>query len=260
MTDFSSLRFEVLDGIATITLDRPERLNALDAALLDELGRAVDHIGKDPGIRGVVVTGAGRAFAAGADIAELARLDALGMAELSRRGQKVFRAIELSRKPFIAAVNGFALGGGAELTLACHLRVASTNARFGFPEVKLGTICGYGGTVRLPRIVGKGNALHLILTGTTIDAGEARRIGLANQVETPENLMGASVRLLREILSNGPVAVGFAIESVTRGLEAGADDALALEANLFGLLAATDDLQEGTSAFLEKRTPLFQGR
>lgn len=260
MADFANLRFEVIDAIASITIDRPDRLNALDAATIGELGRAVEQVREREEIRGALITGAGRAFVAGADIAELASLDALETVELSRRGQAVFRAIELSHKPFVAAVNGFALGGGGELSLACHLRVASTAARFGFPEVKLGTICGYGGTVRLPRIVGKGRALELILTGSMIDAEEAWRIGLVNRVVEPDRLIEASRALLGVILANGPVAVGFAIESVTHGADASVDDALAFEATLFGLLAATDDLREGTSAFLEKRPPAFRGR
>ncbi len=260
MPDFNDIRFEVLDSVATITVDRPERLNALGASTIAELARAVDLVRDDDEVRGALVTGAGRAFVAGADISEFRRLGPLETVELSRRGQAVFRAIELSRKPFVAAVNGFALGGGGELALACHLRVASTSARFGFPEVKLGTICGYGGTVRLPRLVGKGRALELILTGAPIDAAEAYRIGLVNRVTEPDRLLDESRALLGAILANGPVSVGLAIESVNRGFETDIDDALTLEASLFGLLAATEDHAEGISAFLEKRSPVFRGR
>jgi enoyl-CoA hydratase len=260
VTGFANLRFEHSDGIATVVINRPERLNALDGGTLAELADAVDLVATTNEIRGAILTGEGRAFVAGADIAEFARLTPLEMADLSRRAQALFGRIESSRKPFIAAVNGFALGGGGELALACHLRVASTGARFGVPEVKLGTICGYGGTVRLPRIVGKGRALELILTGAPIDATEAHRIGLANRLAEPENLLEVSRALLASILANGPVALGCAIESVNRGLETEMDDALALEASLFGLLAATDDLREGTAAFLEKRPAVFRGR
>jgi enoyl-CoA hydratase len=180
--------------------------------------------------------------------------------EVSRSGQRVFRELELSRKPVIAAVNGFALGGGCELALACHLRVASTNARFGLPETRLGIIPGYGGTLRLPRIIGKGRALEMILTGEPIGAEEAHRIGLANRVVDAGTLLDETRDLLRKILANGPIAVALAIECATRGLEMGIEDGLALESNLFGLLAATEDMREGMNAFLEKRQAEFRGR
>jgi enoyl-CoA hydratase len=180
--------------------------------------------------------------------------------EVSRLGQRVFRELELSRKPVVAAVNGFALGGGCELALACHLRIAASTARFGLPEVKLGIIPGYGGTLRLPRIVGKGRALEMILTAEMVGADEAYRIGLANRVVEPDALLPATRELMRGILANGPVALGLAIECATRGMEVSVDDGLAMESHLFGLLAATEDMREGMQAFLEKRAAEFRGR
>ncbi|MDQ3389413.1 MAG: enoyl-CoA hydratase-related protein [Gemmatimonadota bacterium] len=261
MPEYSNLRLDVQDRIATLRMHRPDKLNALDEQTIHELGRVVQEIAGRADIGGVIVTGAGeKAFVAGADIAELSRMGPVDGIEVSRLGQRVFRAIELSRKPFIAAVNGFALGGGCELALACHLRIASESAKFGLPEVKLGIIPGYGGTLRLPRIVGKGRALELILTGGMIDAQEAYRIGLANSVVPNAELQESARTLMATILRNGPVALGLAIECTTRGMEMSVGDGLALESNLFGLLAGTEDMREGMTAFLEKRPPEFQGR
>ena len=261
MAEYTNLLFAVHDGIAQLTVNRPDKLNALNAETLHELDAAVREASERADVRGVLVTGSGsKAFVAGADIAELARMGPLDGVEVSRLGQRVFRAIELSRKPYVAAVNGFALGGGCELALACHLRVASENAKFGLPEVKLGIIPGYGGTIRLPRVVGKGRALELMLTGEMIDAQEAYRIGLANRLVPQLALLEEATKLLRTILRNGPVALGLALECATRGLEMDVDDGLALESNLFGLLAATADMREGMAAFLEKRAAQFQGR
>ncbi|HEX5723881.1 MAG TPA: enoyl-CoA hydratase-related protein [Longimicrobiaceae bacterium] len=261
MADYANLLLEVHDRIATLTVNRPDKLNALNADTIRELGAAVDEVTGRDDVGGVIVTGAGeKAFVAGADIAELARMGPVDGIEVSRLGQQVFRRLELSRKPVVAAVNGFALGGGCELALACHLRIAAENARFGLPEVKLGIIPGYGGTLRLPRIVGKGRALELMLTGEMIDAAEAHRIGLANQVVPLAGLQEAARKLLGGILRNGPVAVGLAIECATRGMEMSVDDGLALESNLFGLLASTEDMREGMQAFLEKRKAEFRGR
>jgi enoyl-CoA hydratase len=261
MRPLDALRFEVEDGIATVTINRPDKLNALNAATIDELATVVDEIARRDDVRGAIVTGAGaKAFVAGADIGELAQMGPIDGIEVSRQGQRVFRAIELSRKPIIAAINGFALGGGCELALACHLRLAAESAKFGLPEVKLGIIPGYGGTLRLPRIVGKGRALELILTGEMIDAAEAHRIGLVNRVVPQDELLGAARALMQTILKNGPVALALAIECTTRGLEMDLDDGLALESNLFGLLAATEDMREGMGAFLEKRRAEFSGR
>jgi enoyl-CoA hydratase len=261
MRPLDALRFEVEDGIATVTINRPDKLNALNAATIDELATVVDEIARRDDVRGAIVTGAGaKAFVAGADIGELAQMGPIDGIEVSRQGQRVFRAIELSRKPIIAAINGFALGGGCELALACHLRLAAESAKFGLPEVKLGIIPGYGGTLRLPRIVGKGRALELILTGEMIDAAEAHRIGLVNRVVPQDELLGAARALMQTILKNGPVALALAIECTTRGREMDLDDGLALESNLFGLLAATEDMREGMGAFLEKRRAEFSGR
>jgi enoyl-CoA hydratase len=261
MPEYSNLRLDVQDRIATLRMHRPDKLNALDEQTIRDLGRVVQEIAGRADIGGVIVTGAGeKAFVAGADIAELSRMGPVDGIEVSRLGQRVFRAIELSRKPFIAAVNGFALGGGCELALACHLRIASESAKFGLPEVKLGIIPGYGGTLRLPRIVGKGRALELILTGGMIDAQEAYRIGLANRVVPNAELQESARTLMATILRNGPVALGLAIECTTRGMEMSVGDGLALESNLFGLLAGTEDMREGMTAFLEKRPAEFQGR
>jgi enoyl-CoA hydratase len=261
MPEFQNLQFEVHDGVATLTVNRPDKLNALNEQTIRELGTAMADVRARDDVGGVILTGSGqKAFVAGADIAELARMGPIDGVEVSRLGQRVFREIELSRKPVLAAVNGFALGGGCELALACHLRIASDNAKFGLPEVKLGIIPGYGGTLRLPRIVGKGRALELMLSAEMIDAQEAYRIGLANRVVPQAELMDTARAMMGTILRNGPVALGLAIECTTRGMEMSVDDGLALESNLFGLLAATDDMREGMTAFLEKRRAEFKGR
>jgi enoyl-CoA hydratase len=261
MPDYSNLQFDVQDGIATLAINRPDKLNALNEQTIRELTEAVGEVGRNGEVRGVIVTGVGqKAFVAGADIAELAKMGPVDGVEVSRLGQRVFRELELSRKPVIAAVNGFALGGGCELALACHLRLASENAKFGLPEVTLGIIPGYGGTLRLPRIVGKGRALELILTGAMIDAQEAHRIGLVNRVVPQDQLLDEARKLMATIIRNGPVALGLAIECTTRGMEMDMDDGLALESNLFGLLAATEDMREGMRAFLEKRKAEFKGQ
>jgi enoyl-CoA hydratase len=261
MAEYSNLQLDVQDRIATLSLNRPDKLNALNEQTIRELGQAVDELAGRGDVGGIILTGVGeKAFVAGADIAELAKMGPVDGIEVSRLGQRVFRAIELSRKPVIAAVNGFALGGGCELALACHLRIASENAQFGLPEVKLGIIPGYGGTLRLPRIVGKGRALELMLTAQFIKADEAYRIGLANKVVPQAELMDTARKVMSTILANGPVALGLAIECTTRGMEMSVDDGLALESNLFGLLAATTDMREGMTAFLEKRRAEFTGR
>ena len=256
----STLTFELTDGIARVTINRPDKLNALNAIVIHELGDAVTRIETDAAVRGVIVTGAGsKAFVAGADIGELTEQDVTSGRNRALLGQQVFRRLEQCGKPVVAAVNGFALGGGCELAMACHLRVASENAKFGQPEVKLGIAPGYGGTVRLPRIVGKARALELLLTGEMIDAEEARRIGLVNRVVPPERLLAESEGLLRSILANGPLAVRACLEAVDAGLDMSLDQALLLEAGYFGVLSATEDMQEGTKAFLEKRKPAFKG-
>ncbi|HEU4699205.1 MAG TPA: enoyl-CoA hydratase-related protein [Gemmatimonadales bacterium] len=259
--DFTTLLFEVTDGIARVTVNRPDKLNALNATVIGELDRAVTEIMTNDAVRGVILTGAGpKAFVAGADIGELASQDPLSAKARARRGQAMMRRLEQCGKPVIAAVNGFALGGGCELAMACHLRFASENAKFGQPEVKLGIGPGYGGTVRLPRLVGRGRALELLLTGTMIDAQEAWRIGLVNRVVPAERLLEESEAVMRTILAQGPLAVRIVLEAVDAALDMSVDEALLLEANHFGLLSATADMREGTAAFLEKRAAAFQGR
>ncbi|MEJ2218013.1 MAG: enoyl-CoA hydratase-related protein [Gemmatimonadota bacterium] len=261
MTKYQQIQIERQDGQAVVVVARPEKLNALNAATIDELREAFQELATDDDIRGIIVTGAGeKAFVAGADIGELAKMNALSAIETSRRGQDAFRFIERLSKPVVAAVNGYALGGGLELALGCHLRIAADNARFGLPEVTLGIIPGYGGTVRLPRLVGRGRALQMILTGAMVDANEALRIGLVNQVVPREELLNTTRDLLGKILKNGPVAVAKALEAVDRSYDHTMEDALALEANLFGILAATEDMKEGMNAFLEKREARFTGR
>jgi len=260
MADYRHLIVEQAGGLATVTINRPDKLNALNAELVAELDAAFRGLGQDDGVRAIVLTGSGdKAFVAGADIAELASMDAMRGITVSRLGQAAFREIELLRKPVIAAVNGFALGGGLELALACHLRIASERARFGAPEVKLGIIPGYGGTVRLPRLVGRARALQLILTGEMISAEEAHRIGLVNDVVPPQALMDAARGLAHKIAENAPLAVAMALEAVDIGYTATTEDALRSESNMFGLLASTADMREGMSAFLEKRAPAFKG-
>jgi enoyl-CoA hydratase len=257
---YATLLLEIRDAVAFVTVNRPEKLNALNAAVIAELGDVAERIGKDPAIRGMILTGAGpKAFVAGADIGEIAAQGPVDGKARALEGQRVFRRLEQCGKPVIAAVNGFALGGGCELAMACHLRVASEQARFGQPEVKLGIGPGYGGTVRLPRLVGKGRALELLLTGQMIDAQEAYRIGLVNRVVPADRLMSESEQILRSILENGPLAVRACLEAVDTGLDVGMDEALLLEANLFGLLSGTADMREGTAAFAAKRTPAFKG-
>jgi enoyl-CoA hydratase len=256
---FFTLLLNVADGIARVTVNRPDKLNALNATVIGELGDAIAAIEAEPEIRGVIITGAGaKAFVAGADIGELAEQGKIDGQARAARGQAVFRRWERCGKPVIAAVNGFALGGGCELAMACHLRVASETARFGQPEVKLGISPGYGATVRLPRLVGRGRALELLLTGAMIDAQEALRIGLVNRVVPADRLLADSEQLLRAILENGPTALRACLEAVDAGLDASVDGALQLEAAYFGLLSGTAEMRERTKAFLEKRKPNFQ--
>ena len=258
--NYEFLTLTVEDRIATLTVNRPDKLNALNDATMAELGRAIEEVRDRDDIAGLIVTGAGRAFVAGADISELSSQTPTIAKSRAQRGQAVFRRFETSPKPVIAAVNGFALGGGCELALACHIRIASDKGQFGQPEVKLGTCPGYGGTQRLARLIGKGRAIQLLATAEMIDATEAYRVGLANKVVAGDELMGAANEMMRAILANGPLAVALCIEAVDRGLEMSLDDAMVLEANHFGLLAATSDMTEGMKAFLEKRTPEFRGK
>jgi enoyl-CoA hydratase len=258
---YENLLVETREGVAIVTINRPDKLNALDDDTMIELEAAFTAIGADPAVRGVILTGAGeKAFVAGADIGELATQTPVDGKERSIRGQRVLDRIEHMGKPVIAAVNGFALGGGCELALACHVRVASENAKLGTPEVKLGIMCGYAGTQRLPRLVGRGRALELLLTGEMIDAQEAYRIGLVNRVVPKDKLLAESEALLRKMLGNGPVSLRFTLEAVNAGLEMGFAEAQYLEATLFGLICTTEDMKEGTKAFLEKRPAKFQGK
>jgi len=256
-----NLLYEKKGPIAYVTLNRPKVLNALNQATWDDLRTAFEDARDDAAVRGVILTGAGdKAFIAGADISELAHVTAVEAQESSSFGQAVLDLIENLGKPVIAAVNGFALGGGCETAMACTIRVASENARLGQPEVKLGLIPGSGGTQRLPRLVGKGRALQLILSGETISAQEAYRIGLVNEVVPAADLITRAEAILKQIFSNAPLAVKFSLEAVNKGLETSQAEGLALEASFFGLCAGTEDKNEGTQAFLQKRAPQFQGR
>jgi enoyl-CoA hydratase len=257
---FKFLTLEVADRIATLTVNRPDKLNALNDATIAELGNAIDQIRVDDSIGGVLLTGAGRAFVAGADISELSNQTPVLAKARARAGQEIFRRFETSPKPVIAAVNGFALGGGCELAMACHIRIASDAAKFGQPESRLGLLPGYGGSQRLPRLIGKGRATQLLLTGEMIDAGEAYRIGLVNKVVPADQLMTEARNMLKTILANGPLAVALCIEAIDRGLQMSLEEGMILEANHFGLLAATEDMREGTRAFMEKRSPAFKGK
>jgi enoyl-CoA hydratase len=247
----------VEDGIARVTLNRPDALNSLSIALLAELDAAATRIEREPAIRAAIVTGAGRAFAAGADIEEIARLDRDSGQAFARRGQAVFSHLENLEKPVVAAVNGFALGGGCELALACHVRIASSKAKFGQPEVKLGILPGFGGTQRLPRLVGRGKATELVLHGGHVSAEEALRIGLVNEVVEPDELLPRAAKWLAECFANGPRALGASLRAIRDGLDRPLAAALELEAQIFGELCGTPEMKEGTAAFLGKRTPKF---
>jgi enoyl-CoA hydratase/carnithine racemase len=253
--------YEKKGPISYVTINRPKVLNALNAKTISELRTAFENARDDSEVRGVVFTGAGdKAFAAGADISEMASDTPLTAEEKTRSGQALAELIENLGKPVIAAVNGFALGGGCELSMASTIRIASETAKFGQPEVKIGIMPGYGGTQRLPRLVGKGRALQLILSGEFVSAPEAYRIGLVNEVVPAANLLARAEAILNQIISNAPVGVKYSIEAVNKGLDASLEEGLLLEASLFAICAATEDKKEGTSAFLSKRAPKFQGR
>jgi enoyl-CoA hydratase len=259
--DYANLGLIKRPPLAIVTLDRPEVLNALNARTLDELDSAFGDLAHDPSVRVILLAGAGdRAFAAGADIRELETLSAKDGHAFALRGQGLFRRIETLRKPVIACLQGFALGGGCELAMACTLRLAADNARLGQPEVKLGILCGYGGTQRLPRLVGRGAALKLLLTGAVIDAHEALRIGLVDEVVPAGQLMQRAEALALEIAANAPLAVAETLCAVDEGLDLALDLALEREAAHFGRLSATADKAEGVRAFLAKRKPVWQGK
>jgi enoyl-CoA hydratase/carnithine racemase len=259
--DFQNLLSEKRENLAYVTINRPEKLNALNQAVLTELSDCFGTLRQDNETRAVILTGAGeKAFVSGADVAELAKATALSCREICRRVQGVFDSIEDLGKPVIAAIRGYALGGGCELAMACTLRIASESARFGQPEVKLGLIPGYGGTQRLARLIGKGRAMELILSGEMISAEEAYRIGLVNRVVADGDLLSAAEAMARKIVANAPLAVKFSLDAVNHGLEMTQREGEFLEATLFGLCCATEDMREGTRAFLEKRPPKFIGK
>jgi enoyl-CoA hydratase len=258
---FENILIERDGATAIITINRPKVLNALNTQTLDELRRAMLEIKQDEGVRVVILTGAGeRSFVAGADINELAVQTAAGGREHALAGQHVFDLIENLGKPVIAAINGFALGGGCELAMACTLRLAADGARLGQPEIALGLIPGYGGTQRLPRLVGRGKAMEMILGGAPISADEALRIGLVNRVVPAAELMAEARTLAGQLAKNAPIAMRYIINAVTRGVEMPFAEACQYEATLFGLVASTEDMKEGTAAFLEKRKATFRGR
>jgi enoyl-CoA hydratase/carnithine racemase len=257
----ANVQYEKKASIAYVTVNRPKVLNALNTPTWTDLKAAFEDAKTDASVHGVILTGAGdKAFIAGADISELANVDAYDAEESSRFGQGVLDLIENLGKPVIAAINGFALGGGCETAMACTIRIAAEHAKFGQPEVKLGLLPGGGGTQRLPRLVGKGRALQLILTGETINAQEAFRIGLVNEVVPAANLITRAETILNQIMANAPIAVKFSLEAANKGLDTSQAEGFALEASYFGICAATEDKKEGTSAFLEKRAPQFHGR
>ena len=257
----ANVAYEKKGAIASVTVNRPKVLNALNTPTWADLRTAFEDARDDDAVRGVILTGAGdKAFIAGADIGELAHASAVEAEQASRFGQEVLELVENLGKPVIAAVNGFALGGGCETAMACTIRIAVDTARFGQPEVKLGLLPGGGGTQRLPRLVGKGRALQLILSGEMISAQEAYRIGLVNEIVPAANLIARAEEILKQISANAPVAVRLSLEAVNKGMDTSQSEGFALEASYFGLCAATNDKKEGTSAFLEKRAPQFHGR
>jgi enoyl-CoA hydratase/carnithine racemase len=253
--------YEKKDDVAYVTLNRPKAMNALSRKTWEELRAAFEDARDDAAVRGIILTGVGdKAFIAGADISELATVSAVRAEESSRYGQDVLNFVENLGKPVIAAINGFALGGGCETAMACTIRVASETAKFGQPEVKLGLVPGGGGTQRLPRLVGKGRALQIILSGEVISAQEAYRIGLVNEVVPAAEVIARAEAILRQIFANAPLAVKYSLEAVNKGLEITQSEGQALEAAFFGLCAGTEDKKEGTQAFLQKRAARFQGQ
>ena len=261
MARYANLLCESGRGVTTLTVNRPHRLNALNRATIEALDDFFADAAQDAGTRAVVVTGAGtKSFVAGADIEEVSGFSALEGREWGMLGQAMLHRVESMEKPVIAAINGYALGGGLELAMACHLRVAATSARLGQPELKLGIVPGFGGTQRLPRLVGKGRALEMLLTGEPVSAGEAQAMGLVNRVAEPERLLEEARKLAEKVLRNGPVAVALTLRAVNRGCEMPLAEALEWEVSQYALSCATEDVREGTRAFLEKRTPKFRGR
>jgi enoyl-CoA hydratase len=259
--NFKNLLTRKSDGIGWITINRPDKLNAMNIKTIEELWAAFREFGDDPEVRTVIFTGAGeKAFIAGADISEFIHLDAEKGREYSRRGHELTTMIENFPKPVIAAINGYALGGGTEFALACHIRLASENAKLGQPEVRLGIIPGYGGSQRLARLVGKGKAMEMILSGRIIEAAEASEIGLVNKVVPATELLTAAEAMAKEIIKNAPLALAYSIEAISRGLDGTLAEGLEIEAEIFGRCCATEDFREGAKAFIEKRKPDFRGR
>jgi enoyl-CoA hydratase len=258
---YQTLLLEIRDGIAFLTINRPDKLNALNDTVVSELAQAAAALTADPLVRGVILTGAGpKAFVAGADIGDLAQQGVMDGRRRALNGQQMLFAFERMGKPVLAAVNGFALGGGCEMAMACHIRIASENARFGQPEVNLGITPGYGGTQRLPRIVGKGNALWMLLTAEHVNAADALRMGLVSKVVPQDQLLAEAEKTMKAIVARGPVALALTIEAVDRGLETTLEEGLRIEADAFGLVASTQDMKEGLTAFLEKRAAKFEGK
>ncbi len=259
--NYQNLLLDVAGGVATLTINRPDKLNALNALTLSEMEHAFDHCAKSESVRVLIVTGAGeKAFVAGADIKELSQMTPLTAKELAYRGQQVLARVEHMGKPTIAMINGFALGGGLELALACNLRTAASTARVGLPEVSLGIIPGYGGTQRLSRVAGPAVAREWILTGDQFTAEEAHRVGVVNRIFPPAELRAGTLKMVDSILARGPVALRFAIEAINRGANIPQREGEILECDLFGLAASTEDMREGMAAFLEKRKPSFKGK
>ncbi|WP_114782722.1 enoyl-CoA hydratase/isomerase family protein [Botryobacter ruber] len=260
MGTYENLLLQLDNGILTVTINREDKLNALSVDTLREIRNVVQQIYDDAAIKGVIFTGAGtKAFVAGADITEIAELSEVNARGFAERGQELFNLLEHCHKPIIAAVNGFALGGGCELAMACHLRIASTNARFGQPEVNLGLVPGYGGTQRLTQLVGKGKAMELIMTADMISAETAKALGLVNEVTSPEELLPTCLALLNKILSKAPLAIGLVIECVNAVFNKD-EDGYQTEANAFARCCSSEDFLEGTNAFIEKRRPVFKGK
>jgi enoyl-CoA hydratase len=259
--NFENLSIKMQDSIAIITVNRPDKLNALNIKTIAELETAFNQIKDDSNVKVIIITGSGeKAFVAGADISELNKLDMTGAKAFAENGQRVFNLIEQSEKPVIAAVNGFALGGGCELALACHIRIASENAKFGQPEINLGIIPGYGGTQRLPRLINSGLAAEYILTGDMIDSKEALRIGLVTKVFPQTELIDKAIELAAKIASKGQQAIKYALKGIKAVEQMSLKDGLTYEASLFGLVCGTEDAKEGTAAFLEKRKPVFKNK
>lgn len=261
MTDYQNLKFETKGPIAYVTVNRPDKLNALNMAVMEELRTAFHGLKQDAAIRVVILTGTGeKAFVAGADIGELAKHNTISAKEYTHKGQSVLDLIENLGKPVIACINGFALGGGCELAMACTMRIASENAKLGQPEVKLGIMAGYGGTQRLPRLVGKGRAMQMLLTADMISAAEAYRIGLVNEVVPLAELVKRAEEIAAKIIANAPLACQYTMEAVNHGMNMTLEEGLYLEATLFGVCCSTEDKNEGTKAFLEKRAASFTGK